>query len=733
MTAALSSTRALLLMSTLGLLAGCQGGSPSTPSPTPEAPAPGGDFAAQIAALPQAQRAELQRVWDAAIDAAEGPLSLGRYRLNMDLTTGEYSLLAVDRHGEVVTDVTSLLLGPTCPTGNCVDFVLNARDPQSGRTSLTVFVYNFSATTVYDTRFIWTNLQDNDLNDDGTFRTDNDVIVNNPDGWTNEFDDFGDIPLMAAGATDYTAFGDIFDDTDPAWPVINPFHTLASNEDDQSFGGDEVAFTDIEATVRGDTANVEFLITVNTNARREDPVNFGLVQQVGYLDDNINGRTEIRAVIRDVQGDIGYTNPTDPDPTHLGVEFTSPNFYQSSPDEILQMEFNGATPEYPEGYWSVEVENWQVERKGLYPFVIRAHSDVNPASMPQSWDLYWKGTLQVVSDPSGGGGGGGPTQDAIAYISTEFGDNDIFLNNIQGTAKRNLNGVSDPGENDAEDIDPAFSAPYPNPSGFGTKRWIAWASNRGTNGTFRIYIWDLNGQGPLHSYPNPIPVSASLDNCVAPAWSPTNDAIVCQCMDSRERWAIRKFPIQLDPNDALPPIIQPPLQLTRNNTGDNTNPSFDRSGSFITFDSTRIRYDNAEIFVMDADGENLFINRITYSMGEDRDPMFSSGTGFDQILYQRNGGNGWDIMVANFASGVYVPPASQGSISIAGVITNSANDINPAVSPDGRQMLFASDRGNDGTFDLFSVNAAEGGGGEVRRTNTDEDDEYRPAWGLSLQ
>lgn len=732
MTAVLTPTRTLLLLSTFGLLAGCQGGTPATPSGT-ESPQPptGSDLAAQFAALPSAQQATLRRVWDDALTGADGRLSLGNYRLSMDFTTGDFTMVSLDRYGNDVVDVTGVLNDPSCPNSQCVNFVLNARDPQSGRTSLTVYIFNPSTTTVFDTRFIWTNLQDNDLSDDGTFRTDNDVIIDNPDGWTNEFDDFGDLLLMAPGVPDYTAFGDVFDDTDAGWPVINPFHTMASNETDQSLEGEQVALADIEATVRGDTASVDFIVTTSVGSRRQDPLNFGVVQQVGLMDNFINGRTEIRAVIRDAQGDIGYTNPTDPDPTHLGVELHAPNFYETDPAQIHQMVFNGATAEYPEGYYSVELENWQVERSGKYPFVIRAHSDANPATQVQGWDLYWKGIIQVVNDPSGGGGGGGPTQNAIAYISTEFGDADIFLNNLQGTAKQNLNGVSDPGENSAEDIDPAFSSPYPNPAGAGTKRWIAWASNRGTNGNFRIWIWDINGSGGLHTYAAPIAITPSLNNAVAPSWSFNNDAIVCQVQDNRGRWAIRKYPIQLDPNDTLPPIVQPAIQLTRNNTGDNTNPSFNRTGEYVTFDSTRVRFDNAEIYVMDSDGENVMLNRITYQTGNDRDPVFSSGTGYDQILYQKEAVDGWNIQVANFNSGSYVPPAAKNSITIALVVSGDGDDINPAISPDGRQMLFASNRGNDGAFDLYSINAAEGGGGEIRRTNTD-DDEYRPAWGLDV-
>lgn len=716
------------------LFTGCQGGSPAAPPATTGERVPdAASFAASFGNLPEAQQAELTRVWDAVLGSqSTGMLSLGEYELQLDLATGGFALKLVDRYGQAVQDVTGVLNNPACPNNNCVNFVLNSRDTQTGRTSLTIYLFNPSDTKVWNVRFIWTNLQDNDKNDDGSLRTDNDVIILNAKGWTNEFDDYGTLPLMAAGDPDYTAYRDILDRNNDTWPPINPFHTLNSNQTDQSLEGKALALTDVDAIVRGDTANVRFMVTASVGGQRQDPYEFGSVVQAGLMDDNLFGKTQIRAVIRDHQGDIGFFNPPDPDPTHLGVEFHAPDFWENSSDEIFQMEWQPPDLENPEGYYFLDLENWQAERAGDYPFIIRAHSDVNPA-FQENYNLYWSGTLKVVRDPSGGGGGGGggPSQNAIAYISTEFGDADILLDRLGGGGQRvNLNGVGDPGEGGADDIDPAFSAPYANPLG-GTKRWIAWASNRGTNGNFRIFVWDVNGQGSLHTFPEPIAVTSSTDNCTAPAWAPNNSALVCQCVDNRGRWAVRKYPIQLHPTDALPPIIQPPIQLTRQNTGDNTNPSFDRSGQFVVFDSTRIRQDNAEIFVMDANGENILLNRITYQTGHDRDPVFSSGTGFDQILYQHQASGGWEIRVATFSSGVYIPPVMRNGVQVAVVINSSGDDINPAISPDGRQVIFASNRASSGAFNLYTANAAPGGGGEVRRTNTN-DDEYRPAWGLDV-
>ncbi|MEO7994670.1 MAG: hypothetical protein ABI743_09765 [bacterium] len=725
------------LMLILGLLAiSCSGPNAATPTLTPAAASPKNidEFQAQFDHMTPEEDAALSNAFDALLSAQLGQsrVNLGEYHLVANLETGDYRIEAVQqtRNGQTVANVTSALMSPLCPNGQCVNFVLNRRDVGTGFTSYTLYIYNPSTTVVYDTRFIWTNLQDTNRDADGKLITTDDVLLLNPKGWTNEFDDYGSIPIMAIGAPDYTAFGAIVTDTAPKWPPINPFHTLASNQTDQSLGGKKSAFTEVQATVKSTTLNISFMVTASPTFQRQDPYDVVSVTQIGLVDDNVNGKGKIKIKVRDHQANVGFTVPPDPDPTHLGIEFHSPSFYQSSNPEILQatlLSSAGDTSEY-----QFDVTNWQVKKAGKYPFYIRVHSDVNPAQQAVNYDLYWKGDVLVVSDPSGGGGGGGPTQNTIAYVSSEFGDNDIIISSLTGGNKINYNGVVDINENGADDIDPSLGSTFAVPGPTAAKRWIAWASDRGTPGNYRVWMWDYNRPpGSIHTFATPTAVTSPLDDCRAPDLSPNNDALVCQCKGNGGSWEIRRYPVTISFSDALPPIIGSFSRLTKSNTGDNQNPSYNRNGQFIVFDSTRIRQDNPEIYAMDGLGENVMINRLTYRAGEDRDPVWASGPGFDQILFQTNVAGNWDIQVVTFTSGLYIPPVASGNIVLKSVITGSDDDVTPNVSPDGRQVIFATNRDASGDFEIFTANAGPGGGGETKRTS-DSDDQRRPDWGNDL-
>lgn len=728
----------------LGLLTltafGCGGGSPVAP-PAPDDSKSLADWQAEFPTLTPAQKSDYAALADRALVGDASRIELGKYRLQADLTTGEYSIEPVERTGQHVLDVTAALNSPACPGGQCVDFFLNRRDSRTGFTSYTVFIYNPSNNWVYDLRFIWTDLQDTDLNDDGTFDTSNDVTILNPGGWTSEFDDWeqanGPLPVMAVGVPDPTAFQIINDDTDPAWPVINPFNVLGVNFPDRSLPPDESSFGEVQATVLTNTINITFMVTAsvvtpagapNLAFQRQDPFEYLKVEHQGLMDDNVSGRITIAAHPRDHQCDIGFPPPGDPDPTHLGVEFNSPFMYVTSPDDIQQFELvtGGCSPEY-----ELQVGNDQGERAGKYVYYLRTHSGItNPVVQMQGWDLYWKGKITVVHDPSGGGGGNPSPQNTIAYVTTERGNRDIILDRVGGGFKTNLNSAAGDTLGQYEDTDPAFSLPYvysggPPPSA--TKRWVAWASNRppavglSQNGKYRVYIWDLNPSGGLHSF-GIRAVTGQLEDCLAPAWKPDNLAITCQCKDSTGRYELREYPVFIPTDDVTPPTIGPGTWLTTS-AGDNTNPSYSRGGEYIAFDSTRVREDNPEIYVLRLSDRNVF--RVTTNSRPDRDPVWASGTGFEQLIFQTKLTATWDIYVAEFA-GAYVPGAVPTIKSV--VTSNDGDDVAPAVSPDGRQLIWASNRGA-ADYEIWTGNAASGGGGEVRRTN-DEIDQFRPAWGL---
>jgi TolB protein len=55
--------------------------------------------------------------------------------------------------------------------------------------------------------------------------------------------------------------------------------------------------------------------------------------------------------------------------------------------------------------------------------------------------------------------------------------------------------------------------------------------------------------------------------------------------------------------------------------------------------------------------------------------------------------------------------------------TNTATDTEPALSPDGNRIAFASDRGGD--FDVYVMDV---GGGDVKRLTLNDGDDHDPAW-----
>jgi tricorn protease len=55
--------------------------------------------------------------------------------------------------------------------------------------------------------------------------------------------------------------------------------------------------------------------------------------------------------------------------------------------------------------------------------------------------------------------------------------------------------------------------------------------------------------------------------------------------------------------------------------------------------------------------------------------------------------------------------------------TTTFKDVDPAVSPDGRQVAFASDR--DGDFEIYMANVSTG---KVERVTDNEVDDHKPAW-----
>lgn len=129
----------------------------------------------------------------------------------------------------------------------------------------------------------------------------------------------------------------------------------------------------------------------------------------------------------------------------------------------------------------------------------------------------------------------------------------------------------------------------------------------------------------------------------------------------------------------------------------------------VVFYSTREDHSNNQIYVMSADGNQQF--RLTYDKGSDVDPDLSPDG--KEILFTSNQTeNGKNDIFLSDEFGV-----------VRNLTNNPATDEWARWSPDGKQIVFDSDR--DGVFEIYVMNAD--GGGVRRLTDPPKLGRY-PSW-----
>ena len=143
------------------------------------------------------------------------------------------------------------------------------------------------------------------------------------------------------------------------------------------------------------------------------------------------------------------------------------------------------------------------------------------------------------------------------------------------------------------------------------------------------------------------------------------------------------------------------------NSADDRNPTVSPDGMEVVFESTRSGM--LEIWKMTGGG----FTKLS-SLGGESDPSYSGNATVRKIAYVRRS-SGQDQIYTMGAGG-----ANKQAMSSA---PGAANDIQPAYSPDGNWILFASDR--DGDLEIYVVNV--GTGVETRLTN-DAGVDGKPAW-----
>ena len=128
---------------------------------------------------------------------------------------------------------------------------------------------------------------------------------------------------------------------------------------------------------------------------------------------------------------------------------------------------------------------------------------------------------------------------------------------------------------------------------------------------------------------------------------------------------------------------------------------------------------NAEIYVMDADGGNQ--RRLTNNRHDDWSPSWSPDGKRIALVSDRDGHP--DVIPGWFTSEIYVMDADGGNPQN---LTNDPNDDwFPSWSPDGKRIVFMSDRDGNFNFEIYAMDAD--GGNLQRLTNNPNSDQY-PSW-----
>jgi len=150
-------------------------------------------------------------------------------------------------------------------------------------------------------------------------------------------------------------------------------------------------------------------------------------------------------------------------------------------------------------------------------------------------------------------------------------------------------------------------------------------------------------------------------------------------------------------------LISSSIIFSTNNT--EAIPTSDSGNSLIAFVSERDG--NEEIYVMNEKGENQ--HRLTHTPKRSLQPCWSpDGKKIVFISDRDNNWNRWQIYVMD----------SDGSNQI-NLTKNNASNILPAWSPDGKKISFASNRNGNGNMELYVMDAD--GSNSTRLTNTGVD------------